>query len=189
MVIETSPLSDADRQRAPQLPVTYYTNGRKMLLPALACFVFAVLFYWMLVDPWVSDPHPLKSKIYAYFGIIFFGAGVIVCICFLVRRWRFVTLDKTGILIQGYRRPISWSEIVNVDLVHQGAGSQEIEWIGIFVRDTSAYYASLGPIGRRLTSMTDRKLGTPFLINCAFLPIEPDILIAWLNEYRAKYSR
>jgi len=189
MAINAAPSSDADTPRAPQLPVIYYTNGRKMLLPALGCFVFAVLCYWMLVDPWVSDPHPLITKIYAYFGIIFCGSGAIVTICFLTRRWRYITLDKAGILIQGYRRPISWSEIANVDLVYQRAGSREIEWIGIFVRDTSAYYASLGPIARRLTSMTDRSLGTPFLVNCDLLPIQPDILIPWLNEYRARYSR
>jgi hypothetical protein len=158
---------------------------------------FVVISYWFIFHPLADDPSPQKTRIMSFLGIIMFGSGAAISLWFLIRRVRIVALDKTGLLIGGHKRWIAWAEITDIQIIYQhvfspgfyGVSPREIEWIGIFLKDTGAYYASWGPIGRRLTAMTERKLGTPILISCSLLPIEPDTLIAWLNEYRAKYSQ
>jgi hypothetical protein len=195
MMIDRAPFSTIAAQRAPLLPITYYASKRKALLSLLGCLIFVAIACLFIIDPWVNDPSPQKTRIASFAIIILFGSGVAVSTYMLIWKLRIVTLDETGILIAGHKRWITWAEITNIDLIHQyipvffSAGPREIEWIGIFLKDTRAYYASWGPISRRLTAMTERKLGTPILINCSLLPIEPDTLIAWLNEYRAEYSR
>ena len=194
MGINAAPFSDANAHRAPQLPIAYYASKRKALLVLLGCLVFVALSCWMLAYPSVNDPSPQKTGIVGYIGIIFFGSGVVLSLYLLIRKSRIVTLNEMGILIRGYEQWIAWTEITHINLVYQhvpgffGASPREIKWIGVFLKDTGAYYASLGWIRRILTMITERKLGTPVLINCSLLPIEPDILIAWLNEYRAEQT-
>ena len=194
-MIDAAPSSVVEAQLAPQVPLTYYASKRKALLALLGCLIFVAIACWFIIDPWAGDPSPQKTRIASFAVVILFGSGFVVSAYMLIWKLRIVTLDDAGILIAGHKRWIAWAEITNIDLVYQhtsgffGAGPRETEWIGIFLKDTRAYHASWGPIGRRLSAMTERKLGTPILINCSLLPIEPDTLIAWLNEYRAEYSR
>jgi hypothetical protein len=147
----------------------------------------------MIAHPFANDRFPQTTRIVGFVSLIFFGGGTAFLLFAPIGRVRIVRLTESGLLIGGHKRWITWGEITDIRFVYQdvpgffGANPRQIEWIGLFLQDTSAYHASWGPIGRWLTSISERKLGTPILINCDLLPIDPDIFIAWLNEYRAAY--
>jgi hypothetical protein len=187
MVNNAAPSSDTDTHGAPQLPLTYYASKRKALLCLLGSVGFVAIGCWLITIP---DTSPLQKTISAAVTILFGLAAALVLYLLIWNPW-IVKLDRRGILIRSSKRWIAWSEIADIDLMYQDVpgSSQEIEYIGILLKDISAYYASLGSRGRRLAVRTEQKLGTPILINCGLLPIEPETLIAWLNQYRTEYSR
>jgi hypothetical protein len=195
MAFDAAQFSETGAPGAPQLPVTYYTSRRKALLLLLGCLAFVALGCWLITIRLANGEAPFKAQLAGFSGIVFFGLCAVMPVYFLIWKAWIVTLDKEGILIRWYSRRIAWGEIAEIDLVYQhvparfGVGPQEIKWIGVFLKDTRSYYASLGARRRRLASRLEVQVGTPILITCSLLPIAPDTLVAWMNEYRAKYSR
>jgi hypothetical protein len=192
MSTDAARASDVDTPPAPQLPMTYYTSRRTALLVLVGSLCFVAIGYYLIAQ--TSIPHnvsPLKVRIAGLVAIVFFSLGIPVGVFLLIRKKWLVALNERGMLIRGYRRAIAWSEIADIDLVYQDVAgtSQEIEWIGIFLEDTSVYYASLTPALRRSAARMERRFGTPILINCYWLPVKADTLVAWLDEYRAEYSQ
>jgi hypothetical protein len=185
--------STSDEQQAPMLPVSYRPDTAKLLWCLIGCIAFVAIGLWLISQPPTNFSQ--KAQIAGWSALIFFGFGAVVMALVLGWQPRIITLQEDGLLVGESKRWIAWKDIIELRLIHQqipgffGASSRDIVSIGIFVKDPSAYYSSWGPIGRWLCSITDRKFGTPILISCNLLPVDPDTFIEWLNEYRAKYAR
>ena len=185
----------ADEQQAPILPVSYRSSASKLLWCLAGCLGFVAIGYYLRSQPFANDSSPQTTLIIGWAALAFFGFSTVVIVLLLSLQPRLVSLREQGLLIGGHKRWIDWKDITDFRLVHQrvggffGAFPHDIVWIAIFIEDTSVYHSSWGPIGRWLASITERKFGTPILLNCDLLPVEPDTFIEWLNWYRARYSR
>ena len=110
--------------------IRFYKNKSKLLLCILACAIFIVGGYFMIID----EKGTLSDKLVGYSAILFFGLGVIVFCFSLFSKKAYIEITPTYIKIGNFDR-LLWKDITYLNAtIHKSTAFLSLE-----VKDLSKY--------------------------------------------------
>lgn len=168
----------------PALPFTCYSSRRKMFFAFLGSLAFVVAGIYMLLSP---DP---KNHLALYVSTSIFGVGSLIALFFLIRKIPLFTITEKEIIVGNNKAFIKWNEIAEIRVVKQNIplANKTYEWVGIFLKDETAYYNTLKPFERKVAASAAGMVGTPIVLNCLNSNIKAEDLNAILNVFLRKYN-
>lgn len=123
-------------------PVIIHASRRKLALLLLGAVVFVVLGFWII------DAKPDKAWA-GWLSIVFCGLGIPVFLWQILDRRPRIVIDEQGITDRTLGvGTIAWADIENAERASITIRGQEMEYIGLHLRNTETYLQKASP-GRR----------------------------------------